>query len=136
MKIVRRALELAIARALESLPSECCGILLARGQGCSAVVEALPAANEERERPGRSYALGHKAHIDAVRREAEGAARIVGFYHSHPGAGTDPSPRDNELAVASVNYLIVGVRQHEAQYAAWRLDGHRLVPEPVEVSDE
>lgn len=135
MKIARRALESAVAHALDSLPSECCGILLAHGRDCPDAVEAVPATNAEVERPAHRYALGHEAHIEAVRREAEGTARIVGYYHSHPGAGTDPSPLDRDLAVAGVNYLIIGVRDRAVQYAAWRLDGDQFVPEPVELSE-
>ena len=135
MKIARHALESVTAQALESFPAECCGILLAAAGDPSLAVEAMRADNAETECPAEKCVLGHKAHIEAVRMEAAGAARVVGYYHSHPRAAPEPSALDNRLAVPGVSYLIIGVQDGLVAGAAWRLDADRLVAEPMEVRD-
>jgi len=131
MTIRRDVLDLVLAHARAALPRECCGILLAEGHDRSTVTRALPAENEERACPGRAYLIGHKAHIKAIEMEAEGAARIVGYYHSHPCGAPAPSARDAELADQEAAYLIVGFQDGRCEAAVWRFDGHGLVSEPL-----
>lgn len=133
MKILRRALESVTAHARESLPHECCGILLAQGQDLSTVACALPAENTEREHPQQRYSLGHRAHIKAVEMEASNNVRIAGYYHSHPDGGTKPSHRDMGQAVIGATYLIISIRNGSVEQAAWRLADDHFVPEPLEV---
>ena len=133
VKVLRRVLESVAVHAEESLPCECCGILLAQGKDLSAVSCALPAENTDRERPQQRYSLGHKAHIRAVQIEASDNARIVGYYHSHPDGGTRPSLQDMKQALAGVTYLIIGIHQRSVEYAAWWLVGNDFVREPLEV---
>ena len=133
MKIVHRALELLAAHACETLPSECCGILLAQGNELSTVSCVLRAENADREGPQQRYSLGHKAHIRAVEREGSSDDRIVGYYHSHPDGGTQPSRRDTAQAVVGVIYLIIAIGGGLIEWAAWRLVGNHFVREPLEV---
>ena len=133
MKILRRVLESVAVHAEESLPCECCDILLAQCKDLSAVSCALPAENAERECPQQRYSLGHQAHIRAVEREASSDDRIVGYYHSHPDGGTQPSRCDTTQAVIGVTYLIIGIHQRSVEYAAWWLVGNHFVREPLEV---
>ena len=133
MKIVHRVLELLAAHACEALPSECCGILLAQGNDLSTVSCVLRAENAEREGPQQRYSLGHKAHIRAVEREASSDDRIVGYYHSHPDGGTQPSRCDTTQAVVGVVYLIMGIGGRSIEWAAWRLAGNHFVRESLEV---
>ena len=133
MKILRRGLELLSAHACEALPSECCGILLAQGNDLSTVSCVLPAENTDRERPQQRYSLGHQAHIRAVEREASSDDRIVGYYHSHPDGGTQPSRCDTAQAVVGVIYLIIGIGGRSIEWASWRLVGNHFVRETLEV---
>ena len=133
MKIVQRVLELLAAHACETLPSECCGILLAQGNDLSTVSCVLPAENAEREWPQQRYSLGHHAHIRAVEREASSDDRIVGYYHSHPDGGTQPSRCDTTQAVVGVAYLTIGIGGGSIEWAAWRPVGNHFVREPLEV---
>lgn len=132
MKVLRMVLEDVEAQAHRSLPGECCGILLAGG-GAPVVTCALAADNAETKRPSESYVLGHRAHIRAVEAEARGSARIVGYYHSHPGGSTGPSRRDTARAVGGVIYLITTLHEGSARHAAWRLEGGEMIPEPMQV---
>ena len=133
VKILRRVLESVAVHAEESLPCECCGILLAQGNDLSAVSCALPADNADRERPRQRYSLGHQAHIRAVEREASSDDRIVGYYHSHPDGGTQPSRCDTTQAVVGVIYLIIGIGGRSIEWASWRLVGNHFVRESLEV---
>ena len=60
-------------------------------------------------------------------------ATIVGYYHSHPRGGPEPSARDRELAAEGVSYLIAARRDEEWEAAAWRFTGRGFEPEPLEV---
>ncbi len=135
MKIRRRVLESLAQHARENLPNECCGILLAEEGDVSTLSLALRAENGEGACPEHRYVLGHKAHLKAVEMEASGAARIIGYYHSHPQGSTKPSHRDTGQAVADVTYLIIGVRDGVITHAAWRLEGDSFVPQPLEVAE-
>ncbi len=132
-KILRGALESVAHHAGESLPCECCGILLAQGEELSTVSCALPGENTETEHPQQRYSLGHQAHIRAVEREASSDDRIVGYYHSHPDGGTQPSRCDTTQAVVGVIYLIMGIGGGLIEWATWRLVGNHFVREPLEV---
>ncbi len=134
MRIHRTALNAAIAHAHESSPRECCGLLLAAGVG--ATDRALRAENEERERPEQAYRLGRRAHLQAVRLECTGQARITGYYHSHPLGPAAPSRQDAERAVPDATYLIVGLAEDSPGHAAWRWTGERFVREPLEVTED
>lgn len=132
MRIARKALEIVLDHAAWASPSECCGILLAEnGSGVASLV--LRAANEEAEDPRQAFVLGHHAHLRAVEMEFAGRATIVGYYHSHPHGGSEPSARDRELAAEGVAYLIASRAGRGWQAAAWRFDGDEFVGEPLEV---
>ncbi len=134
MRILCQVLESIAAHARQTQPLECCGILMARGgAGLSTVNCVLRAENAETDDLKQGYVLGHRAHIRAVEMESAGGVRIAGYYHSHPCGGIKPSRRDAELAVGGVSYLIVEVNGSSVMYGSWRLEGHDLVPEPVEV---
>ena len=135
MVIERRVLEEIVGHARRSLPSECCGILLAGRGDAGDVTRALEAENAEGKDPRRRYVLGHKAHLQAVSMEVAGTARIAGYYHSHPGGGTRPSSYDTAQAAAGVVYLIVGMGDGPVEFGAWRYRDGRLVPEPLEVHE-
>ena len=135
MKILRHVLESVAGHARQSVPHECCGILLAEEGDVSTLSLALQAENGEGASPEHRYVLGHKAHLKAVEMEASAAARIIGYYHSHPQGSTKPSHRDTEQAVPDVTYLIIGVRDGVITHAAWRLEGDGFVPQPLEVAE-
>lgn len=136
MRIQRKVLDQIAGHALESLPGECCGILLSREIDCGAVSIALRAENSEEARPEKRYSLGHKAHIEAVKMEASGTARIEGYYHSHPGGGLRFSSTDVEQSVRGLTYLVAAVDKENAEFAAWRMDEKFSVPEPLEIIEQ
>ncbi len=133
MKILRQVLDSIVAHARQTVPHECCGILLARPEDLSTVSCALWVDNSEKDHPETRYVLGHKAHIKAVEMEASGVVSIVGYYHSHLNGTAEPSGPDAELAVEGVTYLVLGVGRGIPRCSAWRFQGGGFVQEPVAV---
>ena len=134
MKISRQALEEIERHARQNLPDECCGIVMASRNSPDHATRVARSENAENKHPKKRYALGHKAHIKAVQMEITGQARILGYYHSHPGGSTRPSAFDRERAVSGALYLITAVGSGPARHAAWRLEGDDFVPARLEVS--
>lgn len=135
MKISRRILELVADHARRSAPRECCGILLCADDALSTVNCVIPAENIEKENPERGYVLDHKAHLRALEMEVSGNGCIAGYYHSHPAGRAKPSHRDEEQAIDGVTYLITGMADGRLEHTAWRFDGDKLVPEPIEMGE-
>jgi len=144
MKILKRVLDSAIAHARESRPRECCGILLATEGRGGAVDMLLRAENAEKGNPHRRFALGHRAHIRAVRMESLGTVRIAGYYHSHPQGPARPSAADAAASTSEADHLIIGLPEGEQEATVWRWRGERegegegdgFRPEPLEVIEE
>ncbi len=132
MKIRQDVLNAIQAHAQECHPHECCGILLCQDEAPDVVSSSLRAANTTTGDPSGRYALGRKAHLEAVKMEAGGKARIAGYYHSHPDGAPRPSRSDTEQAVNGTTYVIVGNHNGSIKAAAWRMTDGRLVEEPME----
>jgi proteasome lid subunit RPN8/RPN11 len=135
LTISRRILDLVADHARQSAPRECCGILLYTDNALSTVNCAIPAENIDRENPENGYVLDHKAHLKALEMEISGGGYIAGYYHSHPAGRARPSRRDLEQAIDGVTYLITGMADGRIEHAAWRFDGDKLVPEPIEMGE-
>ena len=133
MRIRRDVLDEVIDHARDSRPSECCGILLADTVAPDVVSRAMLAANVEKECPERAYALGHEAHLDAVKAEASGEAVIAGYYHSHPFGTPRPSSRDAADAVEGLKYVIVGFPEGRIDVTVWEWLEGVFSKEPLEV---
>ena len=134
MRILSQVLESVAAHARESIPFECCGILLARDED-HVVFSSLRAENGEKKNPEIGYELGHKAHLKAVEMEITAKIHIVGYYHSHPGGGTKSSPRDAARAIEGATYLIAAPVNGSYEHAAWRWENNQFIPVTLEVSD-
>jgi len=103
-KLHRAALEAILRHAERANPSECCGVLVGRGDE---ILQALAARNVADD-PNR-YVLDPADHI-TIRRNARAAGlAVVGFYHSHPHSAARPSATDQaEATYPDHLYLIVG----------------------------
>ena len=115
--------------AATSRPEECCGILVgATVDGHTRVAAAAPAANIAPEDQRRHrYAIDPRALLAAQQAEHP-AARVVGYYHSHPDAAAVPSATDLADAWPEYVYLIVPVSAAGAGTArAWQLRDGALV---------
>jgi proteasome lid subunit RPN8/RPN11 len=116
--IVRRgALDVVVSHARETVPAECCGVLLGAPE---VVMEARPARNLATD-PNR-FLIDPKDHIDARREARARGLDVVGFYHSHPRSAAVPSPTDlEEASYPDHLYLIVGLASAQPEIRLYRL---------------
>ena len=123
VRIARQVLDDVASHARETLPAECCGVLL----GTEAeVVEAVRIRNISDD-PNR-FLLAPKGHIDARREARSRGLDVVGFYHSHPHS--EPEPSVTDLAQASYPnhlYLIVRPLATRAKVRLFRFQGAKFV---------
>jgi proteasome lid subunit RPN8/RPN11 len=118
--IVRRgALDVVVSHARETVPAECCGVLLGAPE---VIVDARPARNLATN-PNR-FLIDPKDHIDARREARAHGLDVVGFYHSHPRSAAVPSPTDfAEASYPEHLYLIVGLASEQPEIRLYRLTG-------------
>jgi proteasome lid subunit RPN8/RPN11 len=116
--------ELAIrGHGREAYPHECCGALIGR-DGIVTATSALPNVTEEG--PRRRFRVSDRDYL-AVQRAADAAGEdLIGFYHSHPDHPAVPSQYDLDHAFPSFAYVIVSVRQGQAEdLRSWTLKDDR-----------
>ena len=135
MRILRQALDSVLFHSQVSRPCECCGILMSRDEKTPQIDLVYWGENADTDRPETRFVLDHKTHIKAVEMECSGSARIVGYYHSHPGGAGQPSCRDAQEAVNGTIHLIVGVGNGSVECTTWRFQNGRFVQEPLEIAD-
>jgi proteasome lid subunit RPN8/RPN11 len=117
--IVRRgALDVVVSHARETVPAECCGVLLGAPE---VIMDARPARNLATN-PNR-FLIDPKDHIDARRDARARGLDVIGFYHSHPRSAAVPSLTDLEEASYSDHlYLIVGLAGETPDVRLYRLE--------------
>jgi proteasome lid subunit RPN8/RPN11 len=116
--IARRALDAVLAHAQEAHPLECCGILLGDGERILRAVRARNVADA----PSRRFLIDPADHIAARRSARREGLDVVGFYHSHPSSGADPSRSDiDEASYPDAATLIVGMRADRVEARLFRL---------------
>ena len=122
--------------AERACPEECCGVLVGRA-GCrvrASRVERLVEAANTAENRSRRYVIDPEVLL-AVHKESRSVGRdVVGYYHSHPGGGAQPSAFDLEHAWPGVSYVIVALEGGRAvELRSFRLhaDGDRFEEEEL-----
>lgn len=146
------ALERILAHARRAHPEECCGALFgrdgasgeARGEPSDegyrggggevldeqrrgersgrSVVRAVPAVNRATEARTRRYSIPAEDVRELESLAAAEGVELVGYYHSHPVGGAEPSREDLEAAWPWYSYLIVA---GDGEVRSWRLDEDR-----------
>jgi proteasome lid subunit RPN8/RPN11 len=107
----------------DTYPHECCGALLGRGGGVTAIV-ALP--NTTEEGPRRRFLVRPSDYQAAERRASELGGELLGFYHSHPDHPATPSQYDLDHAWPTFAYIIVAVAAGAAtEMTVWYLKNDR-----------
>ncbi len=116
----------------KSYPNECCGILVGRLEEGVKRVETLVSARNQRIDSAANRYLIDGDFVNELEKRLRGSGRqIVGFFHSHPDVAARPSVYDREHAWPWYSYLIVSVRNGQAQEAlSWTLRDDRAAFEP------
>ncbi len=105
--------------ALESLPEECCGVLIGRVEGRTRIVEEVrTAANISPDDRTRTYQIEPRTVFECFRNARQTRRHVLGFYHSHPDGTDNPSNRDRDGIWPNMSYVIVPVA--EGRVAALR----------------
>ena len=128
LKIQKKHLELIKAYGVESYPNECCGFLLGKpNNGDKEVLSTFPSVNarEERERYHR-FLITADAYLQCEKFAKVKNLDIIGFYHSHPNAETNPSAYDVEYGWPWYSYVIVSITNKKAlEVTSWILQNDR-----------
>ena len=110
-------------------PHECCGLLVGRfdKQDTKLVSEVQPITNalaEEAKR--RRFLIRPEELLRGERYAARQGLDVVGFYHSHPDHPAAPSQYDLDHAWPVYSYIIVSVRDGQAEdLRSWQLQSDR-----------
>jgi proteasome lid subunit RPN8/RPN11 len=95
-------------RALVASPRECCGLLIGRLSALAVDVRAtLPVPNAAAD-AARRFSIPAATILPAQRAAESKGLDVVGFYHSHPFGGAEPSREDIDGAAAGYLHVIVG----------------------------
>ncbi len=116
-----------IATSAETVfPDECCGLLVGHSLEGGGLTVSHVEASPNRTQGARhdSFEVDPKLRFDLMRELADGAERIVGHYHSHPGGLAEPSGRDLVMAwEPELVWIITSVVDGLAiSTRAWRLN--------------
>lgn len=112
------------AHARSTYPAECCGLVLAGGDGALRFVPvaniagtAAAAGNSQRTRRD-GYVMDPKALLAALAEIEQGGGRLAAIVHSHPDVGAYFSREDREMALGGgteplwpgVQYLVISCK--------------------------
>ena len=92
-----------VAAAAASPGAEVCGLLLGGGSRVERVVACRNVAAD----PARRFEIDPAALLAAHRAARHGGPAVIGHYHSHPGGGATPSPRDAADAATDGSVWII-----------------------------
>jgi len=132
LRLRQRELDAISEHGAREYPNECCGILLGSTKGADKDVhEVVPLANLHRcperarqlmplEDPMREsarnrYLLDPSEQLRIEKQARARGLQVLGYYHSHPDHGTQPSTYDRDHAWPGYSYLIVSVEGGKAK---------------------
>lgn len=104
--------------ATNAAPEEICGMLVGTGERVEGLVPVPNIAPD----PTHYYHFDERTFLAAWKNAQAAGQSVIGFYHSHPKGEPIPSASDIALAqYPEMAYLIVGLKDDIASFAAWRL---------------
>ncbi len=111
-----------------SYPYECCGFLFGSETPDRHLAVALPVDNNQEGDQRRRFEISIRDYMRAEAYAARHDLTLLGVYHSHPDHPAIASEHDLAVAMPFFSYVIVSVRQGQAEdLRSWRLGetGHR-----------
>jgi desampylase len=97
LTVARSVVERLLAEAANAAPAEACGLLLGPAGTNARIDQVQPAANVA-DAPCLRFEIDPAALIAAYKAERADGATLVGYYHSHPTGGPEPSAVDRAEA--------------------------------------
>jgi len=111
--------EAIVRHSNRAFPIEACGVLMGTIRTRIRIVKTVQAA-ENLARSSSSYRIVSEELYQTLTDGEERGENLVGFYHSHPSWGAEPSKRDLELAsFPEVSYLIYSARDRKLESYIW-----------------
>lgn len=126
MEILKPAFDAIVAHARESLPNECCGLLV----GTPGRIQVTVRARNLEESP-TSFLVDPLDHFTAIRLARMRGLAVVGVYHSHPATAALPSPRDLQEATYREYVYIIASPAEPPEMHAFRLAEGAFVEIPL-----
>jgi proteasome lid subunit RPN8/RPN11 len=118
---------------------ECCGLLLGNGSSGERIVrQVISSPNVAGARLDCRFQIDWTTLLLALSQKRADGLKLVGFYHSHPRGGAEPSAEDHRFAWPGYSYVIVGMQSCGPGWVrSWRGDRfgdtfqeEAIVPEP------
>lgn len=130
IEIPRAVRDDIVRHAHETLPDECCGLLLGEG---TRIDEAVRTPNLKAS--PSAYLIDPAAHFATLRRVRAEGRQIVGAYHSHTHSPAIPSASDmRESHYPEFVHLIVSLDGDVADLRAYTIGGDRYEELPLSVA--
>lgn len=81
------------------------------------------------------YAMDPAEQLQAEKQMRQKGQKLIGIFHSHTASEAYPSSVDVNLAIsADVSYALISLKdQAKPGLRSYRIDGHTITEEPVEV---
>jgi proteasome lid subunit RPN8/RPN11 len=139
IKILKSVFEQIMTHAEETYPEECCGLLIAPGNGEKKVIESVRMTNAYTGPKNDRYHINPLELFKADRAVAQKGLSITGIYHSHPDYPAKLSAYDLEHSFPWYSYVVVSVPKGKAgDVKSWVPDDRRTATseETVEVISE
>lgn len=125
MRVRESVADAILAHARAASPDECCGLLIGNDE---CVDEAVPARNIA-ERPAVRFLIDPHDHLAALRDARRRGLDVVGFYHSHPRSGAQPSPTDvAEASYPNLLTAIAGLGVQPPELRLFRIGDGNILP--------
>jgi proteasome lid subunit RPN8/RPN11 len=129
VRIARDLYDELVAHAREDAPNECCGMVAARDGEAVAVHRAVNAAAS----PLR-YEIEPRQQYEILTAIEDAGLELGAIYHSHTRSEPLPSQTDVNLAFyPDALYVIVGVKDPEADVRAWTIRDGNIEPGELQV---
>jgi proteasome lid subunit RPN8/RPN11 len=116
-----------LQHARQTVPQECCGLLIGQGD---VITKAVPVLNLATD-PTTRYVIDPREHLAVVRAARAQSLEVIGAYHSHPRSTATPSRTDAAEAFTNFLFLIVGLGVDPPQLTAWRWIDGNFEPVPL-----
>lgn len=127
LKIKSEDLEKIIHYCLETLPEECCGLLIGKRVKREITVEKIKNAKNVYPYDRRvGYVIDPLDYLEAEKEAEEKGLEVVGVYHSHINLEASPSVKDLEQAIPRYVYLIISIT-HKPSFRAWILEEEKKI---------
>lgn len=114
---------------------EICGVLGGTYDGQRSIVESVHKTENAADVPEVRYYIDPEEQFRIVEEIEDSGRDVIGFYHSHPAGGPQPSETDAARATwPDRSYVIVALDGYPSVGAwRWRGDGDRFDQETVRV---